>query len=71
MNSIRQFQVYLIGVTFAVQTVHGCIIWLENFKDEDSRLIPWSLELQLCNFKEGHNLGRLNLNAIQLSIHFP
>ena len=35
--------------------------------DETSRLIPWSLELQLYNFKESHKPERLTLKAYSLS----
>ena len=40
MNSIRQFQVYIAGVTIEIQTDHGYVIYLEIFKDEDNISFP-------------------------------
>ena len=65
MNSIRDLSPFT-GVTIEMQTNQGCTIHIPGkFKDENSRLIPWSLELQLYNFKVGHKPGGLNLKAYQ------
>lgn len=45
VEGIRHFRVYLLGVSFTVQTDHKCLMYLSRVKDESGRLTRWSLAL--------------------------
>ena len=64
---IEAFHVYLLGREFLVQTDHRALQWLTNFKDQNSRLMQWSLVLQSYTFKIQHRKGTDNVNAYALS----
>ena len=65
--AVQAFQVYLLGRTFLIQTDHRTLQWLDNVKDENSRLARWSLALQPYQFKFEHRKGQANANADTLS----
>ena len=65
--TVQAFQVYLLGRTFLIQTDHRTLQWLDNVKDENSRLAKWSLALQPYQFKIEHRKGQANANADTLS----
>ena len=65
--AVQAFQVYLLGRTFLIQTGHRTLQWLDNVKDENSRLARWSLALQPYQFKIEHRKGQANANADTLS----
>ena len=64
---IEAFQVYLMGRSFVIQTDHRALQWLNSVKDQNSRLLRWSLALQPFSFEVRHRKGRENANADTLS----
>ena len=48
---ITKFQVYLYGKNFILQTDHRPLIYLQNCKMNNSRLMRWSLQLQPYRFQ--------------------
>ena len=60
----RQFRPYLAGQRFMLQTDHGSLTWLKNFKGQ----MAWWLEgLQELDFQIVHWWGRKHTNADALS----
>ena len=64
---IEEFQVYLLGKEFTIQTDHRALQWLASFKDNNSRLMQWSLTLQPFQFRVQYRKGTNNNNADALS----
>lgn len=50
-------------------TDHQCLVYLDRFEDENSRLTRWSLALQPYNFIVIHKPGRFHLNAVYQDKH--
>ena len=64
---IETFQVYLLGKEFTIQTDHRALQWLTRFKDNNSRLMRWSLAMQPFHFQVQYRKGNDNANADALS----
>jgi len=64
---IEAFHVYLLGREFMVQTDHWALQWLTNFRNDNHRLIRWSMALQPYTFKVQHRKGTNNANTDALS----
>ena len=64
------FRVYLLGRKFTIQTDHRALEWLHRLKDNNARLVRWSLALQPYNFQVRYRTGRANGNADALSRAF-
>ena len=45
------FQVYLLGKEFTIQTDHQALKWLTRFKDNNDRVMRWSLSMHPFNSK--------------------
>ena len=43
---MKQFRPYLLGQSFKLQTDHGSLTWLPNFKDPCGQLARWLEQLQ-------------------------
>ena len=65
--AVKHFQVYLIGKPFVIQTDHRALQWLQQFREKNSRLTRWSLQLQPYTFSVQHRRGQDNANADALS----
>ncbi|XP_063955624.1 uncharacterized protein LOC135154209 [Lytechinus pictus] len=65
--SVRKFQPYLFGRQFVVQTDHNPLRWLQQMKNDNARLMRWSLALQAYPMKIEHRSGAKNGNADGLS----
>jgi phospholipid-translocating ATPase len=66
------FRVYLLGRKFTIQTDHRALEWLHRLKDNNARLVRWSLALQPYNFQVRYRTGCANGNADALSLeHSP
>lgn len=59
----QHFQVYLLGGPFELQTDHGSLSWLYNFKDPTEQLARWLEQLQEFDFEVIHCKGLKNKNA--------
>ena len=64
---IEKFSVYLTGRKFTVQTDHRALKWLNQMREQNSRLMRWSLALQPYQFQVVHRAGRQHANANALS----
>lgn len=64
---VQNFQVYLAGRPFQIQTDHHSLVWLDRLKDSNPRLSRWSLFLQPFQYDVVHRSGRANGNADTLS----
>ncbi len=62
---------YLAGAVFQVVTDNKALQYLDNLKDERSRLTRWALALQPFQFRVIHRAGIANGNADGLSRQFP
>ena len=65
--AILQFEVYLIGRHFVVQTDHRALTFLDSAKHLNPRLIRWCLRLQQFTFTVRYRPGKQNINADALS----
>ena len=64
---LQQFRAYLLGRHFVVQTDHGSLAWLTNFRNPEGQLARWLEQLQEFDFDIVHRAGRKHLNADALS----
>jgi len=53
----KQFRCYLFGKQFLVRTGHSALKYLQNFADQNSRLMRWSLKLSEMDFVVEHRAG--------------
>ena len=65
--AILQFEVYLIGRHFVVQTDHRALTFLDSAKHLNPRLTRWCLRLQQFTFTVRYRPGKQNINADALS----
>ena len=64
---IQKFKMYLIGKEFVVETDHKPLSYLRNVKNNNGRLMRWSLFLQEFQFKILYIKGSENSMADSLS----
>ena len=64
---LNHFRHYLIGRPFTIQTDHGALTWLQNFKLPECQLARWLEKLQDYQFTIIHRPGRKHSNADTLS----
>jgi len=67
---LQQFRQYLLSGTFTLQTDHGALTWLQQFKEPEGQLARWLEKLQGYHFTIVHHPGRKHTNADSLS-HYP
>ena len=65
----KQFRCYLSGKQFLVRTDHSALKYLQNFADQNSRLMKWSLKLSELDFVVEHGAGSKIGHADALSPH--
>ena len=65
--AVKLFQICLIGKPFVIQTDHRALQWLQQFRERNTRLTRWGLQLQLYTFRVQHRRGQDNANADSLS----
>lgn len=63
----KHFRPYLLGRHFLLQTDHGSLAWLQNFKEPEGQLVRWLEKLQQFDFEIVHRRGRKHTNADALS----
>ncbi len=67
VEAVFHFRVYLSGRKFTVMTDNKALTYLEQFKNETSRLTRWALSIQPYVFGVVHRPGQQNGNADGLS----
>jgi hypothetical protein len=65
----KQFRCYLFGKQFLVRTDHATLKYLQNFADQNSRLMRWSLKLSELDFVVEHRAGSKIGHVDALSRH--
>lgn len=65
--AVKYFRPYIYGVKFTIVTDHKPLIWLMNFKEPNSKIIRWRLQLMEYNFEIIHKKGSQNVIADALS----
>jgi hypothetical protein len=66
-EAVKMFRPYLYGNKFTISTDHKTLIWLDKHKDERSKLMKWSIELQEYDYEIIYKPGRENTNVDALS----
>ena len=67
VRSCRSLREYLLGREFSIETDHFPLQWLNKMKDQNMRLLRWSLILQEYRFSIQHISGKINVLADMLS----
>ena len=67
MTFLQHFRPYLLGRHFVVQTDHGSLNWLCNFKNLKNQLARWLERMQEYDFDIVHRPSRKHGNADVLS----
>ena len=67
LEGVRTFRPYLYGNRFKILTDHNALVWLQNHKDQNSKLMRWFLELQEYDFVIEHRPGKQSQNVDALS----
>ena len=67
VEAVKHFSVYLEGVPFKIVTDNRALVYLDKFRNENSRLTRWALALQPYHFEIVHRPGNTNGNADGLS----
>jgi len=65
----KYFHCYLYGKRFVVRTNHSALTYMQNFTDNNSRLLRWSLKLSELDIVVEQRLGPKIGNADALSRH--
>lgn len=65
--AVQYFRTYLFGKRFTIVTDHKPFTWLMNFKQPDSKIIRWRLQLQEYDFEVIYKKGSQNVIADSLS----
>ncbi|KAI5755023.1 hypothetical protein M8J77_013460 [Diaphorina citri] len=58
--AVKKFRIYLEGKKFTLRTDNKALTWLNNFKDNNAKLLRWSLILAEFNFNIEHVPGKAN-----------
>lgn len=64
---INKFNYYLLGAEFVLETDHKPLVYMNNFKGSNPRLLRWALSLQAYYFRIVHVKGVDNIGADILS----
>ena len=67
VKSVQKLREYLLGTEFVIECDHFPLQWLNNAKDNNMRLLRWSLLLQEYRFRIHHIPGVKNAVADLLS----
>jgi hypothetical protein len=67
VEAIKYFKYYLLDRHFTVLSDHAPLQWLKTFKDTNSRLGRWEVELGSLNYTIQYKPGRIHQNADCLS----
>uniref|UniRef100_A0A1X7T409 Reverse transcriptase RNase H-like domain-containing protein n=1 Tax=Amphimedon queenslandica TaxID=400682 RepID=A0A1X7T409_AMPQE len=65
--ALNYFKIYLLGQQFVIETDHKPLSWLHRMKNNNARLMRWTLQIQSYRFDLKYRRGSLNANADGLS----
>ena len=65
--AVEMFRYYLFGRKFKLQTDHNPLVWLNQVKNKNRKLLRWSLILQEYDIELEHKSGEKNVNVDALS----
>ena len=65
--AVEIFRYYLFGREFKLQTDHNPLVWLNQVKDKNRKLLRWSLTLQEYEMEYEYKAGEKNVDADALS----
>ena len=65
----KQFRCYLYGNKFVVRTDHSALTYLQNFADQNCRLLHWSIKLSELDFVVEYRSGSKISHVDALSRH--
>ena len=65
--AVETFRYYLFGRKFKLQTDHNPLVWLNQVKDKNRKLLRWSLTLQEYEMEYEYKAGEKNVDADALS----
>lgn len=67
ITAVNIFRPYLYGRPFTIITDHKALVWLDKHKNDKSKLMKWSLELQEYDYQIIYRLGTDGYNVDALS----
>jgi hypothetical protein len=67
VQAVETFRYYLFGRKFKLQTDHNPLVWLNQEKNKNRKLLRWSLTLQEYEIEYEHKAGEKNVDADALS----
>ena len=65
--AVELFRYYLFGRKFRRQTDHNPLVWLNQVRDKNRKLLRWSITLQEYDMDVEHKSGKNNSNVDALS----
>ena len=65
--AVETFRYYLFGRKFILQTDHNPLVWLNQVKNKNRKLLRWSLTLQEYEIEVEHKCGKKHVNVDALS----
>ena len=65
--AVETFRYYLFGRKFILQTDHNPLVWLNQVKNKNRKLLRWSLTLQEYDIELEHKCGEKHVNVDALS----
>ena len=65
--AVELFRYYLFGRKFRLQTDHSPLVWLNQVRDKNRKLLRWSITLQEYDMDVEHKSGKNNSNMDALS----
>lgn len=71
LYAINQLRPYIYGRNFTLVTDHRPLVWVNNVKTPNSRIVRWRLALQDYDFTIIYKPGKVNSNADALSRNIP
>ena len=61
--TVEMFRYYLFGRKFKLQTDHNPLVWLNQIKNKNRKLLRWSLTLQEYDIELEHKIGEKHVNV--------
>ena len=65
--AVETFRYYLFGRRFKLQTDHNPLVWLNQVKNKNRKLLRWSLTPQEYDIEIEHKTGERHVNVDALS----